>query len=130
MTTISVKLDENLSQTHEALVRAAGCEAHRVTEQKLSGAADDTVWQRVQSEGRFFITLDLDFSGVRKYSPGTHSGLLLLRPRSNSKVAVTEILERVLHDHPLSTLAGCLVVADPSHTRIRRPSAPDASSSE
>lgn len=33
MTTISVKLDENLSQTHEALVRAAGCEAHRDTEQ-------------------------------------------------------------------------------------------------
>jgi predicted nuclease of predicted toxin-antitoxin system len=90
----------------------------------LSGAADPVVWQRVRAENRFFITLDLDFSDVRQYPPGSHAGLLLLRPRSNSRDAVTEVLQRVLRDYPLATVTGCFVVADAAHTRIRRPSDP------
>jgi hypothetical protein len=32
-----------------------------------------------------------------------------------------ENLGRVLRDHALQTLAGCLAVADEIHTRVRRP---------
>ena len=124
MTPPAVKLDENLSRSHADLLRAAGHDADRVTDQGLSGAADPVVWQRVQAENRFFITLDLDFSDVRQCPAGSHAGLLLLRPRSNSRAAVTEVLERVLRDYPLAALAGCFVVADAAHTRIRRPSDP------
>jgi hypothetical protein len=33
----------------------------------------------LQAHGRVFITQDLDFSDARKYVPGTHHGLLLVR---------------------------------------------------
>jgi predicted nuclease of predicted toxin-antitoxin system len=127
MSAVLVKLDENLGQSHAELFRQAGYSADRVTDQGLSGAADPAVWQRVVAEGRFFVTLDLDFSDVRQFPPGSHPGLLLVRARSNSRDAVAEILQRVVQEYPLDTLQGCFVVADPNHTRIRRPPPPDPS---
>lgn len=124
---IPVKLDENLGETHAALVRELGHDVDRVTDEGLSGADDGTVWQRVTAEGRFFVTLDLDFADVRQFPPGTHPGLLLLRPRQRSRDAVMDVLRRVLAEHPLETFVGCLVVADSRHTRIRRPPAPEGS---
>src|SRR5206468_2373587 len=78
----AVKLDENLSRVHVDLLRQAGYDVDRVDEQGLSGATDERVWERVCTDGRFFITLDLDFSDIRRYQPGTHPGILLIRARS------------------------------------------------
>jgi predicted nuclease of predicted toxin-antitoxin system len=118
---VKVKLDENLGRAHGALVRKAGHVAQLVTEEGLSGAKDANLWQHICNEGYFFITLDLDFSDVRRFSPGTHPGILLIRARSKSRAAVSFVLQRVLMTHPLNTLAGCLAVADETSTRIRRP---------
>jgi len=116
-----VKLDENLSRSHVALLHQFGHQADRVHDEGLSGANDALVWQRVCDEGRFLITLDLDFSDIRRFQPGTHPGILLLRLRSSSNRAVHDVLSRVIHEHSLASLAGCLVVADEVQTRIRRP---------
>lgn len=123
MTPLAVKLDENLGRSHVELVRRAGYAADRVPDEGISGASDEVVWQRVCADGRFFITLDLDFADVRQFRPGTHPGILLLRPRSRGRTAVLDVLERVLRDHALDTLVGCLAVADEAHTRVRRPPA-------
>jgi len=120
---VKVKLDENLGQSHAQLVRDAGHVTQRVTEQGLSGAKDPVVWQHVCDTGRFFITLDLDFSDVRRFVPGTHPGILLIRPRGKGREAVARVIRRVLAEHGLRPLAGCLAVADESRTRIRRPPA-------
>ena len=117
---VAIKLDENLGRTHVDILRNAGYEADRVHDQGLSGATDATVWERVCAEGRFFVTLDLDFSDVRRYPPGTHPGILLIRSRSRSRPAVTEVLSRVIVERSLDELRGCLAVADESFTRIRR----------
>ena len=119
--TVRVKLDENLSRSHVELLRKLGHEVDRVFDQGLSGASDSVVWSRVVEEGRFFVTLDLDFSDVRRYEPGTHPGILLLRARTNSGLAVEDILRRVLAEQALDELRGCLVIADHRLTRIRRP---------
>jgi len=74
--TFFVKLDENLGKTHVRFLRELGYEADRVHDQGLSGANDERVWARVCAEGRFLITLDLDFSDVRRYRPGSHPGIL------------------------------------------------------
>ncbi|MFL6192955.1 MAG: DUF5615 family PIN-like protein [Thermoanaerobaculia bacterium] len=120
MTGFLVKLDENLSRLHVQFLRGLGYEADRVHDQGLSGASDEIVWKRVCAEGRFLITLDLDFSDVRRFEPGTHPGILLIRARNNSAIAVLEILRRVVSEQPLLHLQGCLAVADPNLTRIRR----------
>ena len=119
---IAVKLDENLGLSHVELLRKAGYEADRVHDQGFSGAPDTEVWMRVCSEGRFFITLDLDFSDVRQYKPGTHAGILLIRSRNRSRSMVSEVLSRVIAERKLDSLYGCLAVADESFTRIRYPS--------
>ena len=119
-----VKLDENLSSSHKALLITSGYDADRVTDEGLSGADDTVVWTRVVNEGRFFITLDLDFADVRRFGPGTHPGILLIRPKSRGNKAVLDILTRVLAEYPLTTLAGCFVVANPDLTRVRRPPSP------
>jgi len=117
-----VKLDENLSITHAEFLRHEGYDCDRVTDEGLSGEDDEVVWQETCMGGRFFITLDLDFSDVRRFSPGTHPGILLLRCRNGSRQAVLDVLSRVVKEYPLTTLQGCLVVADETQTRIRRPS--------
>lgn len=121
MSTFAVKLDENLGQSHTKLLREAGYVAQRVHDQGMSGTEDNELWEHVCAETRFFITLDLDFSDVRRFSPGSHPGILLLRPRSRSRDAALAVLARVLEEHPFEKLAGCLVVADELRTRIRRP---------
>ncbi|HEX6865098.1 MAG TPA: DUF5615 family PIN-like protein [Thermoanaerobaculia bacterium] len=121
MSRLLIKLDENLSRSHAELLREHGYDADRVHDQGLSGASDAAVWERVTSENRFLITLDLDFSDVRRFQPGTHPGILLIRGRSKSRSAVLEVLRRVIEEHPIDTIKGCLVVADEQFTRIRRP---------
>lgn len=121
MNYIKVKLDENMGQIQVEFLRQLGYDADRVTDEGLSGAEDGIVWQQVCAEERFFITLDLDFSDVRRFLPGTHPGILLLRSRNRSRQAVLEILTRVVNEQPLASLKGCLVVADEIQTRIRRP---------
>jgi predicted nuclease of predicted toxin-antitoxin system len=118
---LTVKLDENLGESHARLVRESGYECDRVTDQGLSGASDDEVWARVVVEGRFFITLDLGFSDVRQYPPGTHPGVLLLRPIDGTRDSAAAVLRKVLERHDLHDLVGCLAVADVGQTRIRRP---------
>jgi hypothetical protein len=82
-----------------------------------------TLWQQVCREKRFFITLDLDFSDIRKFAPGTHPGILLLRPSSRGRQAVLALLTKVVNQYLLEDLRGCFVVVDERQTRIRRPMA-------
>jgi uncharacterized protein DUF5615 len=91
MKAFTIKLDENLSRDHARFLKDLGYKADRVHDQGLSGASDDAVWERVVSEGRFLITLDLDFSDIRRFQPGSHPGILLVRARSKG------------HDWPLAT---------------------------
>ena len=117
---MKVKLDENLGRAHVALLKRHGYEADRLFDQGLSGIEDAELWRRVRREGRFLITLDLGFSDVRRHAPGTHPGILLLRPRRKGRNAVLDVLRRVLSEQQLETVAGCLAVADESRTRVRR----------
>jgi predicted nuclease of predicted toxin-antitoxin system len=117
---VIIKLDENLGRPHVALLKRHGYDADRVFDQGLSGVVDAELWLHVNREGRFLITLDLGFSDVRRYAPGTHPGILLLRPRRKGRNAVSQVLRRVLAERRLETLAGCLAVADAARTRVRR----------
>ena len=116
-----LKLDENLGRPHVALLKRHGYDADRVFDQGLSGVVDAELWVHVKREGRFLITLDLGFSDVRRYAPGTHPGILLLRPRRKGRNAVSQVLRRVLAERRLETLEGCLAGADEARTRVRRP---------
>jgi predicted nuclease of predicted toxin-antitoxin system len=109
---LAATLDENLARAPVDLLRQAGYDADRVYEEGLLAAADERVWEHVCAEGQLFVTLDLDFSDVRRCEPGTHPGILLIRARSRSATAVTEVLARVIAKRSLDDLSA----ASPSPT--------------
>jgi predicted nuclease of predicted toxin-antitoxin system len=116
---VKIKLDENMARAHKRYLQAQGHDVHDVHDENASGVSDAELWKLATSEGRFFITLDQDFSDVRRYRPGSHAGILLIRtPRPGVEV-VLSILRRVAKDG-LEELAGSLSVADAGRTRVRR----------
>lgn len=122
-----LKLDENIGVSAAAFLHEQGHDVLRVTDEALSGASDEVVWQHVCQEKRMFITLDARFSDRRRYPPGTHAGIVLLWLKSRSRDAVTFALRRLLDRQPLERFASCLVVVDEHRTRLVRPKSPDVS---
>ncbi len=126
---MNIKLDENIPVSLIAILTRLGHDVDTVLLEGLKGKPDDCVWQAVQASGRFFITQDLDFSDARRFRPGTHPGVLVVRLRQPSTSALAERVEEVFGYGQPSDLQGCFVVLTDSKLRVRRPgSAPEASS--
>jgi hypothetical protein len=117
-----IKLDEDLSPLVGEPFRAAGHGVQSVVGQGWGGLNDADLWSRVCSAQKYFVTADKGFGDVRTYPPGTHAGILLLRPDRDSILRLRALVERTLTNHALESLAGCLTVATPRGIRIRRPS--------
>jgi predicted nuclease of predicted toxin-antitoxin system len=115
-----VKVDEDLPKRVVELLQEHGYDAISVGKQGLQGTKDSVLWQIVQQEGYFFITADKGFGDIRLYPPGTHRGILLLRPDVEGINAYMELLRSVLSTVRLEDLAGLLAVATPRGLRVRR----------
>jgi predicted nuclease of predicted toxin-antitoxin system len=76
---VNIKLDENLPERIVSELQALGHDVDTVRSEHLAGRNDAEVWRAAQEANRFLITQDLDFSDVRRFTPGTHAGLLLVR---------------------------------------------------
>jgi predicted nuclease of predicted toxin-antitoxin system len=116
----TVKLDEPLSDSLAEIVRAHGYAVGTVRSQKWGGLKDPVLWPLVHTAGEFFITADKGFGDIRIYPPGTHPGILVLRPERESLPEYRSLLDAVLNAHRLESLAGCVTVANSRSIRIRR----------
>lgn len=114
-----IKLDENLPARLVAVLTRHGHDVDTVPEEGLSGRPDAMVWRKTVSEGRFFITQDLDFSDTRQFAPGTHPGLLLVRLREPGALALIEAVNAIAAE--LADWAGCFVVLTEHKIRVKRP---------
>ncbi len=113
-----IKLDENLPGSLAAALSALGHDADTVEQEGMQGQADPGVWRAAQHEGRFFITQDLDFSDVRRFRPGTHVGLMLVRLARPGRLA---LMRRILHAferEDADKWSGCFVVLTDLKLRI------------
>jgi predicted nuclease of predicted toxin-antitoxin system len=117
---IRVKVDEDLPRAAVQMLRDKGNEAVSAVEQGMGGWKDPALWQAVQAEQRFLLTADKGFADIRAYTPGTHAGVLMLRPDRDGIRPVIELLERVLENYDLEALAGAVTVVTPRGIRIRR----------
>ena len=116
-----IKLDENLPETLVRELAAFGREVDNVRLEGLAGKPDPDVWQAAQTAGRFLITQDLDFSDVRKFAPGTHHGLLLVRLRVPGRLALAgRITEAFRGENVESWRRGFVVLTD-RKLRVQRP---------
>ena len=119
-----IKLDENLPDRLVAVLTGLGHNVDTVRTEQLTGRADPDVWNAAQAAQRFLITQDLDFSDVRRYTPGTHAGLLLVRLTRPGRNALFERVSTVFQTEKIEDWTGCLVVATEQKIRIRRPEPP------
>jgi len=92
-----------------------------VRSERLAGRDDEEVWQAAQSSNRFLITQDLDFSDVRRFAPGTHAGLLLIRLARPGREALLSRIAMLFAAELVDQWSGCLVVATDHKVRIKRP---------
>jgi len=86
------------------------------------GLKDPELWPLVQMEAIYFITADKGFGDIRLYPPGTHAGILVLRPNRQSLTEFRLLVELVLSKYSLDTLVGTVAVVTPRGVRIRRKS--------
>lgn len=118
---IRVKLDEDLLEIVGEPFRLAGYDVATVSGQGWSGLKDPELWPRLVAEKVFFVTADKGFGDIRVFSPGTHSGILILRPDRESIVEYRVLAEMVVARYQLSSLTRTTVVATPRSIRVRRP---------
>ena len=117
-----IKVDEDLPRAVAQRFHQAGYACSTVSEQEMNGWKDPVLWEAVQSHQQFLVTGDKGFGDIRTYPPGTHRGVLVLRPEEDGIRPFLELVELVLETVPdLSALDGLLAVASPQGLRIRRP---------
>ena len=90
----------------------------------IAGHDDSVVWDAACKAGRFLVTQDLDFSDIRRFTPGTHHGILLVRLRDPGIRALRARIDGLLQTEDINGWASCVVVATDAKLRIRRPVSP------
>ena len=118
---MKIKLDENLPFDLASILAGLGHDVDSVFEEGIVGALDSEIWKAAQREERFLITQDMDFSDIRRFSPGSHSGLLLLRLHNPTWRALMKRVDWLFHEEDVNSWRNCLVVATDRKVRIRRP---------
>ncbi len=117
---MKVKLDENIPRSARQVLTAAGHTVDTVVDENLAGATDPQVVAAAAAVGRLLITLDRGLGDIRAYPPGSHAGILVLRPSDQSATTVAAALAEVVAGHDLTLLAGTVTVAQRGLLRVRR----------
>ncbi len=117
---MKLKLDENLP--HDLADHLAG-RGHVVNAfpDEARGADDAAVLSAASGEDRVLLTLDRGFGDVRAYPPGSHPGIVVLRPTSQDPETIIGLVGRILGLGELDDLQGSFVVVEPERIRVRRP---------
>jgi predicted nuclease of predicted toxin-antitoxin system len=115
-----IKVDEDLPPIAAQWLRDHGYDSTTVVEQDLGGLKDAPLWEVIQAEELFLLTADKGFADIRAYPPGTHAGVLLLRPDEDGIRPILSLLQAVIENVDLSQLLGVTAVATPRGLRIRR----------
>jgi len=118
---VKITLDENLPERLTSALAALGHDMDTVRAEQLNGQPDFNVSNAAQAAQRFFVTQDMDFSDMRRYTPGTHAGLLLVRLLRPGRDALFDRLVSAFQTEKVDDWTGCLVVVTDRKVRIRRP---------
>jgi predicted nuclease of predicted toxin-antitoxin system len=118
--TVRLKVDENLPNEIAYLLNRQGCDAMTVRNQGWQGMADDELWGRVQGEQRWLVTADKEFADLRRYPPGSHAGLILLRSSDESRADYLQLASVMLGRVELNEVGGAVVVVTRRGVRVRR----------
>ena len=70
-------------------------------------------------KGRLVLTLDRGFGDVRSYPPGSHAGIVVLRPDDLAPASVVAAVLELVDHHDFDDLAGTVTVVQRGILRVR-----------
>ena len=117
---MKIKLDENLPDEIKGILVSLGHDVDTVNDESLVGSIDEAVWAAAQNEGRFLVTQDLDFSDIRKFVPGIHAGILLIRLNEPSRRLLIEKVRSVFEEEDTDGWTGVFAVLTKHKLRVIR----------
>ena len=116
----SFLIDENMSVTLAATLRAAGYAVEHIYDVGLQGHLDASVFAYAQAHQQIVITGDLDFSDIREYHP-PHFGIIVARlPNETPQARRIQEVINALATLQGQSLVNTLVIIEPGKIRIRR----------
>lgn len=115
-----LKLDENLPLDLAHFLSDRGHDVETVLGERLGGEDDPLVVRAATDEERLVFTLDRGVGDIRRYPPGSHPGIVVLRPASQDAGSLLELVDRFLQWAQLSQLNGCVLIVEPHRVRVRR----------
>jgi predicted nuclease of predicted toxin-antitoxin system len=118
---MKLKLDENLSRHLKPVLIGFGHDVLTAADENLLSRPDTEIASAAKKENRMLLTLDIEFADLRKYSPGSHPGVILFRPLSLSPLAANAFVTDFIRRTDLDKLAACVAVVDPVRVRVRAP---------
>ena len=118
MTVVRFKLDENVPAVVADLLKPAGHDVQTAQAEGLAGSPDGLLAQRAAGEGRVLLSLDKDFTDIRRHPPNQAPGIIVLRPRVPSPTALGALVRELLSVIASEPLQGRLWVVDEHRVRI------------
>lgn len=118
---MKVKLDENVPNRIAALFEEHDHDIATVSQEGLAGRDDGVIFEAAKREDRIIVSLDIGFSDIRRYPPGEHSGIVVVRLPNQQPSLVEATLRSLLTEYDLEAMAGYTVIAQPNVVRVRRP---------
>ena len=86
------------------------------------GLTDRELRRRIQAERRWIVTADKVFADLRRYPPGSHAGVILLRSDREGLDGYLRLAETAFARLNLDDIVGAVVVITDRGIRIRHAS--------
>jgi len=111
--------DECVYNTTTQLLRNWGHDVVTAQEADLAGKPDEDILAYAVKHKRVLITIDMDFSNIRRFPPKSYIGIIVLKIRPRIAEKIYKVLEQVLRDVDGERLSKSLVIIDQSKYRVR-----------
>ena len=92
-----------------------------VPNEGLEGRLDSFIGQAAQESNRFLITKDLDLSAIRRFKPGTHHGIMVVRLREPGRNALFQRIRQVFQTEDVESWKSWFIVISERKVRVWRP---------
>jgi len=117
---MQIKADENVPMVVTLELRSLGHDVSTCADEGLTGSDDPTISTHAIAENRVLLTLDLDFSDIRTYPPGSHPGIVIIRTSKQDAESCRNAILLALSILDEQDIQGNLVIIEDARVRIRR----------